>query len=76
MPPRCMAASNWNGYRRETEKEAMVRRAKTGAAGFVTGATVGSLGFFLRTMRVSKGMGGAGMFMGLVLGGGAVMRNW
>ena len=75
MPARIMAAS-WNGYRRETEKEAMIRRAKTGAMGFVTGATVGSLGFFLRTMRVSKGMGGAGMFMGLVLGGGAIMRNW
>ena len=28
-----------------------------GAIGFVTGATAGSLGFFLRTMRVTKGMG-------------------
>ena len=68
--------SNWNNYRRETESEAVMRRAKTGVAGFVTGATVGSLGFFLRTMRVSKGMGGAGLFMGFVLGGGSGMRSW
>ena len=71
-----LAASNWKSYRQETESEAAMRRAKTGAAGFVTGVTVGSLGFFLRTMKVSKGMGGAGLFMGFVLGGGSVMRSW
>ena len=74
MRPVILAASR--GYRRETDSEAMMRRAKTGAIGFVTGATVGSLGFFLRTMRVTKGMGGAALFMGTILGGGSVMRSW
>jgi hypothetical protein len=63
-------------YRRETNSEAVFRRAKILGIGFTVGGTVGVAATFLRTQRLGKQGLGAGAFMGTIMGVGGLVRGW